>query len=210
MLMWQRSIDMCTAMRLTVPLAKMISMDSVFPQPGISFGRGSLIREHILFIHWSLVTVNSACIMIRTHNEDMDCNDEWWMTAVTDFISTPPYVLVVKMYRMSWLEKADSVCVCVCVCVCVRISIWVGSKTWQMTHTVGSSSSRGDRALVPTGTSIAINRKQPADMPGAVFLKKENWTPCIRFSQLCVCPGGHRWYCGVWNSPVGSYYWQSV
>ena len=61
--------------------------------------------------------MNSACIMIRTHNEDMERND--CVTAVTDFIPTRPNVLVVKMYWMSWLEKAESVCVCVCVCVFV-------------------------------------------------------------------------------------------
>ncbi len=53
--------------------------------PGMSFENGGLIGVHSLLIYWSFVVVNSACVMIRTHNEDMECND--CVRAVAGFIS---------------------------------------------------------------------------------------------------------------------------
>ena len=37
-----------------------------------------------LFIHWSVITVNSACVMIKTRTENMGCNNS--VRAVADFI----------------------------------------------------------------------------------------------------------------------------
>ncbi len=79
----------------------MIATISGIPDPGISFENGSLIGEHSLFI--CFVLVNLACIMARTHNKNMECND--CARAVTGFFPDfanvySPDVQVVKMCRV--------------------------------------------------------------------------------------------------------------
>ena len=63
--------------------------------------------------------------------------------------------------------------------MCVHVFYPGGFITQHIIQAMGTDFSRGERVLVSTGTSIAINRKLSADMLGAVF-------PQRAFSQLCV------------------------
>ncbi len=94
-------------------LAKMIATISGVSHPGISFENGSLIGEHYLLIYLSFVMVKLAFIKMKTHYEDMECNDR--VRAVTSFISRyatlhNPYMQVVKMCRVRWVKKVECVC----------------------------------------------------------------------------------------------------
>lgn len=85
----QYFLHVFTVIRLTVPLGE----DHCYPRPShiiLKWKSDIWTLFHIYHIihhifHLSLVTVNVGCFtIIRTHNEDVECNDS--VRAVTDFI----------------------------------------------------------------------------------------------------------------------------
>lgn len=111
------------------------------PHLGLSFEDESLISEQLKFCFWRIL----ACIMIRTHDEEMECKD--CARAGTGFISSLCTVHMCRRWRCAsdedvwvrWLEK----CVlqpprCLQCVTAAQIYPQKLKSTWSYLHSMSS------------------------------------------------------------------------